>query len=292
MVTKPKSKPAQQQSRQVTTSTKPPETQKSTAVATRQEANVPAYLQERLESDAGKGTSTDQEHNLVPMIYVLQGLSPQTQPGNPKRIEGAQQGMLWLRNAPEEIELVGEEGVLFQPCAFWQDFVEWAPNRGGFVARHARMPSDAEFVEEEGENGKPRKVWRRPNGNSVADTRNHAGFIYIPGRAPLPYVIPLTSTGISVSRAWMFAMNGEQVNGVTMPSFAVQYRLSTLLRQKDNLSWYVLNWKKEGYVTEEEYEMGLSLHNAFAAGEKRVEEFEETGEHGEHSDAASVDGKI
>lgn len=273
----------------------PPKQDTARAVAKAETAQLPAYLQDRVREDAGKGVSGAQEDNLVPLIYVLQGLSPTVQPGNPKQIPGAQQGDLWLRNAPEELQIVKpSEGVEFQPCHFNKDWVQWKPNRGGYVARHAERPKEAELMDEETDQGGTRQVWRMPNGDAVVETRYHGGLIRFPNMRPLPYVIPLSSTGHSVSKAWMFAMNGEQIDGDVLPAFAVIYRLSTQLRQKDNLSWYVLDWKKERYATEEEYNEGDALYNSFSSGEKRADIEDEglVGGDTAGESATDTDGKI
>lgn len=241
-------------------------------------SNLPAGLAKRVAEDAGKGVSTKQEDNLVPLIYVLQPLSPQCLRGDPKQIKGAVPGDIWLRNAPEEIQVQHSEddqgGIIFQHCYFSKDWVEWMPNRGGFAGRHPVRPAEAEQREEEAEDGTIRKVWRLENGNSVVETRYHVGYVHVPDRTPLPYTIPLTSTGHTVSKAWMFAMNGEQLpdGGGTMPAFALLWHLTTELKTKNNKSWFMLKVTKHGYVeSEEDYDRGLALHDAFSIGAKDIE---------------------
>jgi hypothetical protein len=254
--------------------TRPEARQETREVAVREVASAPAHLMSRMAEDAGKGVSKDQADNLVPLIYVLQANSPQCMPGHQSRIEGAGPGMIWLRNAPSELELVeGEEGFVFQPCYFTKDWVEWMPDRGGFVGRHADRPAVAQLEDIEGDDGQTRQVWVMPNQNRVVETRYHIGFVFIDNKR-LPYTIPLSSTGHSVSKAWMFSMNQEQMpDGGTAPSFALLYRLRTSLRQKNNNSWYQFTVEKEGWVqTVEDYERGLALHDAFVTGAKRVAE--------------------
>jgi hypothetical protein len=235
----------------------------------------PAALMSRMQADAGKGVSTDQADNLVPLIYLLQANSPQAVRGHAKEIKDARAGDIWLRNAPEGDQILsGDDGLVFQPCYFQKDWVEWAPKRAGFVDRHPQRPEIAELEDVEGDDGQVRKMWRMPNGNTVVETRYHAGFAVLPDGRALPYTIPLSSTGHTVSKAWMFAMNSEALpDGTKAPSFAILYRLTPKLRSKNNNSWYQYEVSKVGWVeTEAEYERGLALYEAFASGEKRIEE--------------------
>jgi hypothetical protein len=123
--------------------------QSGTAVATRAAAsNVPAHLRERIAQSTGKGVSKDASDNLVPLIYVLQELSPQAQSRDPRYIEGAVAGNFWLRGMDPPLVDGENEGMLVQPCYFNKVVIEWQPNRGGFVARHDTMPEDAQQVED------------------------------------------------------------------------------------------------------------------------------------------------
>jgi hypothetical protein len=44
------------------------------------DALTPAFLADRIKADAGKGVSSSQADNIVPLIYILQALSPQVNP--------------------------------------------------------------------------------------------------------------------------------------------------------------------------------------------------------------------
>jgi hypothetical protein len=243
---------------------------------------APAALGDRFAEDTGKGMSSDQADNLVPLIYVLQGQSPVAQKGNAARIEGAEAGDFWLRNASEPI-VSGEEGLLFQPCFFDKDWVEWQPNRGGFVARHKTLPTEAV---KEADPDNPNKVaYIMPSGNEVVETRYHVGYVLNSG-SPVPYILPLSSTGHAFSRAWMFTMNSKQHNNRKVPSWACVYLIKTKSRTNAFGTWFtpeVFDYKGPGtapiaagsklYVVDsvEAYERGKALHDAFATSAKVAE---------------------
>ena len=235
--------------------------------------SAPAYLAKRMASSAGKGVSKAQEDNLVPLIYVLQPLSPQVNKRNAAYLDGAEPGMIWLRNSADPL-VDGEEGIVFQPCFFTRDYVEWIPrdSGGGFVGRHETPPKDTK-EEVDPKNPNKKKLVRK-NGNEIIETRSHVGFVHLPNGQKLPYVIPFTSTGHSVSRQWMFMMNSKVFNGETIPSFAYLYRLKTKPRSNVQGEWFVLDVSDEDWASEEDIEAGEKLHDAFATGQKQIAELD------------------
>lgn len=237
----------------------------------------PAALADRMKQDSGKGVSTDQADNQVPLIYVLQSNSPQVDSQDPRYVQGAEAGDVWLRGSPSPI-VKGTEGFLFQPCAFWHDVGEWIPrdDGGGFVARHKTMPETAKEIVDP---RNPQLVkYKSPEGNELIQTRNHAGYVVI-GEGPLPYVLPLTSTGHSTSRAWMFMMNSQRgPDGAKPPSWACVYRLKTVKKKNKKGSWFVLAAENAGehgqtrwVDTVEDYDRGAALNAAFESGAKQAE---------------------
>jgi hypothetical protein len=254
----------------------------TTTGVTTTETLAPSAISDQFATDAGQGLSTDQADNLVPLVYILQGLSPQVMKGNAARIEGAEAGDFWLRNASEPI-VSGEQGLIFQHCFFDKDWVEWQPNRGGFVARHRNLPTEA-VTEVDAKN--PNKInFIMPSGNEVVETRYHVGLVWNSG-TPTPYIIPLSSTGHAASRAWMFNMNSKQHNGKTVPSWACLYLIKTKSRTNAFGSWFtpeVFDYKGPGtaliaaraklYVVDsmEAYDRGKDLNEAFATGAKVAE---------------------
>lgn len=247
-----------------------PDPAPETAVSQYAAAAVPAFLQAKAEADAGKGTSQAQEDNIVPLIYVLQAQSPQCNQRSPDYVQDAVAGSIWLRTSGLPA-IDGEDGILFQPCYFHKDWVEWIPNRGGYVARHAEKPADA--VQKPDPKNADKLIWKRANGNDLVETRYHVGFVILEDRV-MPYVIPMAGSQHSVSRQWMFLMNAKQMPGLDgpPPSWASKYRLTTRFRSNDQGEWYTLDVADAGWIeTEAEYARGLKLHEAFVSGEMRAE---------------------
>lgn len=243
-----------------------------TAIETLKDAGLPSFLPSNVASDAGKGVSTAAEDNIVPLIRVLQPLSKALQKNNPEFISGAMAGDILLKNSAKPL-VKGDEGFLFQPCYFHKAWVTRIPlaQGGGFVGQSEDLPKDAV--------GKPSDrnpniiEYRMPNGNEVVETRYHSGFVHLADGSRLPYVIPMSSTGHTASKNWMFMMSNKMINGVRAPSFASLYLLKTRDRSNASGTWSTWDIQDAGWIQDEaDYERGKALFDAFEKGAKKVEE--------------------
>lgn len=244
--------------------------EKETLPAPTKASGPPTAFLDEMEKYADAGLSKDAADNMVPLVYILQPLSPQVEKSDDKYIEGAEASDIWLRSANSPI-VKGSEGILFQPCYFSVDWVEWIPrdSGGGFVGRHKEVPEDAGKMTDP-QTGRTRFL--RPNGNEVIETRNHVGFV-ITEEGVMPYVIPMSSTGHTVSREWMFKMNGLRLpSGKSAPMWAGLWRMKTRMRKNKTGRWFTWDVNQEGWVANlDEFNRGKDLHQAFASGEKEIE---------------------
>jgi hypothetical protein len=250
-------------------------------------SNVPAQttvdMRARMKRDAGRGVSTKAADNLVPLLGVLQPLSPQVMPKNPNHIKGASAGDFIAKNLATPI-INGDEGFYFQPVGMYQEWVEWVPRDqgGGFVARHKYNG---------GQPPKGAKAKSRPEGsrrpqmysigkNDLVDTRYVPGYMWNDGHAT-PFVIPFTSTGHAVARAWMTKQTYIQLDGEICPAFCAIYKLTTRATKNNLGEWYKIdvdapitlfdletgkpNEEAEEIVgdCQRAYEMGEALNTAF-----------------------------
>jgi hypothetical protein len=252
-------------------------------------AEIDPELDAMLKADAGKGVSTAAEDNLIPLVYILQPLSPQVMEG-PAQIAGARPGDIWLKNATDPI-VKGKEGIWFMPCFMYQKWTEWIPRDlgGGFVASyeyHGRdNPPDGAIRDTE---VKTRPRYYFPDtGHECVETRYEAGVVWRNGLA-LPYVIPFKSTGHAVSRGWMSKRTGLiRKDGSIWPAWSHIYNLTTETRRNSQGTWYVFKigdpqLYMPGYGKpvgdalaiiggdpKIAYVMGQSLEKAFASGIKQ-----------------------
>lgn len=267
---RPASKPAQRaQQPAARTSTKPVHEEQKNPIQRMGNSSAPARVRQR--EDKSESVSKSQDDNQVPLIYIIQANSPQVMRGHPKYIEDAKASDIWLRNDPDPF-IDGDQGMNFQCCFFSKDWVEWRPNREGFVTRHPDRPEDAELVMEEREDGTEKEAWKRPNGNYVVETRYHVGFVHRAGKSPEPYTIPLSSTGHTVSKQWTTSQN--KIEGGRAEWYDIIWTLHTVLKQKGENSWYMYEVAFNRWATDEEAEEGKNLYDAFAAGTKRIQDEE------------------
>src|SRR5262245_6889383 len=228
---------------------------------------VPDDLLGMTEQDAGRGVSFKQEDQLIPLIYVLQTNSPAVDKRGDAYIDGAEAGHFWLRNSLEPIH-DGIEGIEAIPCGMQRTWIEWLPNRGGFVARHDQPPEDMRVTKVRGDDGREKTVLVRDNGNIVQDTRE---FFLLVG--PHPYVLPCTGTKHSFARQWnsMFHQYQHPKTGAIMPSFARKYKLTTVPASNAIGKWFGLQFEDMGFVTTAEYKAARALNEAMEKKEKRAE---------------------
>lgn len=243
----------------------------SKEVAVQETDQLPAHLRELLSEHVGEGVSSAAEDNLIPLIYVLQAQSPQCNKRGADYVENAESGSLWLRSSGLPA-VSGEVGIKFQHCYFSKDWVEWKPNRGGFVGRHDVRPEEAVLTHTPTPQDPDKKSWLLPNGNVVVETKYHIGNVYLPDGKIMPYVIPLSSSGLSVSKEWMFLINNKIIPGGVAPGYACFYRLKTKEVTNPKGTWMRIIVSDEGWVTEEADIMrGINLYKSFKAGEKAID---------------------
>lgn len=240
-----------------------------------------ADIDSMMNADSGAGTSQDMSDNIVPLIYILQALSKQAVKGTPEYLgKDAQPGTIWPRGTKDLVD--GEEGILVQPVHFDKCWIEWQPDRGGFVARHKERPAEATQVSDP---KKPeKKIWVMPNGNTVNESREHVVIVHELYDNPTPFVIAMSGSQHSASRGWMGLMNKKRTpdgKGIA-PSYAYLYRLRTTHRTngKDNwFGWDIADAGEDGAemkITEidggaDSYMAARNLYQQFNAGILRAD---------------------
>jgi hypothetical protein len=229
---------------------------------------VPDELLGVTEQDAGLGVSFKPEDQLLPLIYVLQTGSPVVDKRGDSYIEGAEPGNFWLRNSLEPIR-DGEEGIITIPCEMTRTWIEWLPNRQGFVARHEQPPTDMVTRTQRGDDGRERQMLvRSESGNIIQDTREF--YLLVEGQ---PFVLPCTSTKHTFARQWqtMFKQFRHPKTNDVMPAFSRRWKLTTVPASNAIGKWFGLKFEDQGWVTKREYDAGKALCLAVRKGERRAE---------------------
>lgn len=234
-----------------------------------------------MEQDADKGVSHAMDDNVVPLVYILQPLSPQVIKKDPKHVQGAEAGQIWFRGTKKTLD--GEEGMLVQPVFFSKCVLEWRPERGGFVTRHmVESPSDIAGARQIPNPKDPKKApkWVSEEGNDLVMTREHVVIIHDVFDKPTPFVIPMAGSQHSSSRNWMGLMNAKNVPGTdkTAPSYAYLYRMTIEPRSDGKNNWYgweIVDGGEDGSPLLIEdiaiYREARKIHDNFAKGTMRAD---------------------
>lgn len=244
------------------------------------EAALPAHLKDL--KMTGGGVSSSSEDMLIPMLRILQQMSPEVEKKSASYVAGAEAGDIYIKNIHQPL-IKGDDGFLFQPCAFYKKIVEWVPRNkgggsgGGFVGAYDKEPDDAQDAPHP--NDPEKKIRVRKNGNWLVDTRYHVGFLIDDETGqPMPAVIPFASTGHTISRGWMFAMSQKHSNGVKADSWAVYYHLKTRLKTRGTQAWYLFDIHDAGQdgttlwvPSLQDYERGKALNAALESGQRSFE---------------------
>lgn len=287
-----------------------PPANKTTAVAVQQQnTEMSTEFADAMSGySEGRGLSQAADDNLVPLVRVLQKLSPQCEPRSAEHVEGAEAGMFWLKG----MELVpGDEGLLAQPCSFSKWVTEWVPrdNGGGLVGRFEMQIGEkvTEALDRHGivyqrvqdpKNPKRQKLVSGA-GNDLIESREFACRIVMPDGRRLPFIVPMAGSNHSVGRGWMMMMNGKSVAGRRLDMFTSLYRLRTQYAENDQGNWYKYDVEDcgrldqaqaAGLIQDWRYELteGERLFNAFFSGEKQADTADYADERGPDTNAAGA----
>jgi hypothetical protein len=227
---------------------------------------VAADLLDGMARDAGIGVSTDTADLLIPRLRVIQKTSSATDPQRPEYIRDARAGDFLLGL----VELRdGHKGLVVVPAAMTHYWLELAADRT-FIGRHDALPADAK---PDRDGNKP--IHRRANGNILEDVREFA--LTCDGES---YLLSCRGTGHTFARRWQTLLRAQRhpETGRVLPSFACQYRLTTVPAHNQQGTWYALKVELIGRVTDAaEYASAKTLNNIVNSGGYTSEDPDEAG---------------
>jgi hypothetical protein len=224
--------------------------------------SLPAYPRE----DAGMGVSFDPRDQDLSLITLTQTGSPRSMVRDPLYEEGAVPGRYHLRNAI----VPNVDSVLVIPVDMQHADIEWRPNRGGFVARHATTPTD--LVETYDETKHRTVQFRSSTKNIIEHAREHYVLADV-GGAWQPYLFPCPNSKGQFSRRWQtrFHQYKHPESGGVLPSFARKYRLISV-PAKDNAghTWFAPDFEDDlGWTSAEEYAQAREFYQRIQRGTAR-----------------------
>lgn len=167
---------------------------------------------------------------VLPYYTILQGLSPQME-----TVEGAKLGLI-INTTTNELK-----GTAMNFVTVRRDhkFVEWMPNRGGFVASYS--PDDPVVIKAlEAVDNDPFAKLTTEEGNDLLDTYYLYGILADDKLMPAGLgILAFTSTKIKKYKAWM-SFASEKLTNMGLPMMAIVYKWSTFKDKNKKGEFY--NW--------------------------------------------------
>lgn len=212
----------------------------SKAVATKEQAQLPAEYA-GLEEFAGQGLDDlDSSDRSIPFIKVLEKNSPEIE-----TVDGAKPGM-FINTATQKLY----DSIRFVPATRDHMFVEWVPidNGGGLVQSYGLQEQISQWAKSQ------RGKIKLKNGNDLVETFYLYG-ILLPEEGdddePMPVVISFTSTRIKayksiVNRSDSIMLRGTGGRKFKAPWFCHVWRLTTEKKVDGNQSWYIYKAEFDG----------------------------------------------
>ena len=222
------------------------------------ESNGALVVDERpawLDADSHRGSEDVGVKDIIlPRIDVLQALSPQIKRNDPKRIEGAEQGMIFNTVSGE----LYDSEVNIVPIKFTREFIVWKDrdSGGGFAGA---------FPTEEEANAEVRNQ-ESPELYEVVETHVHFVLLVKADGSTEEAILSLAKSKRKVSRKL-----NTLVQMVPGDRFGRMYRLSATEVSGPKGEYWSFDISPVGYVSKELYDKGLATYNAITAGERKVD---------------------
>lgn len=205
---------------------------------------------------------------ILPRIDVLQALSPQIKRNDPKRIEGAEQGMIFNTVSGE---LYGDS-IRFIPVKFVREFIVWKDrdSGGGFNGSFPTLDeAEAEI-----------RNMESPELYEAVETHVHFILLVRDDGRTEEAVLSLAKSKRKVSRKL-----NTLVQMTACDRFARMYKLSAVEATGAKGDYWSFDIASLGYVSEDLYRRGEDTYKAIAAGERKVD-------HGNADEEAAVDATV
>ncbi len=182
----------------------------------------------------------------IPFLKLAQDLTPQTKKAKKDAyIEGLEPGMFFNSATLENFETA----LKFIVIKFERIYIEWMPNRGGFVGYHS--PEHAESIAENKTFGK----WQTADGNDLQEYYTYYGII-VDRESEGPVILSLTSSAIKVAKGLNRLMTTHIMdNGKRAMPYYLVWNLESVHMEKNENDWFMPKFTFDGYINEEQYNL-------------------------------------
>lgn len=239
---------------------------------------VLADFADELLADAAAAPATFAAEDVaIPFVRILQAISPECKPRDPKFVEGAKAGM-FINTVTKQLY----DTVHVIPVAFRRSYTEWklrdGPGGGGFVKDHGSNDAVLQYTTKDDKN---RDI--TPDGTQIV----FALLYYVlvldptrPGAPPEQALLSLSSTQLKKGRQWNSLIAQTKItlpDGriIAPPMWYRVYELSAVGESNDKGSWEGYRITAVGDVTTlpngaQVYKLGKEFHELVTAGTVNV----------------------
>ena len=195
-------------------------------------------ISDAMKADAGSGfENVTQEDVALPFLSLIQSLSPQRTKGDPKWIEGAEEGLLFNTVSESLYDYVS-----IVPCAYNKVFMEWVPrdHGGGLVGIYDRTEVNHRIESKDG-----LKI-TSVAGNDIVPTMQFF-CVQVDEDAKIildRFLISMSISQIKVGKKWLSRMQTIMAPGETpypVPMYGQVWKMSSCLEKNASGQPYY-NW--------------------------------------------------
>lgn len=218
------------------------------------------------------------EDMAIPLLQVLQAMSPQVNKRDGAYVEGAEAGSIY--NSVLQSVIDGEEGITVIPCSYRKAYVEWAPRDSGLgmMGEHDSRSILDQCTKDQGK-------YILDNGNYIEETAYFYVIIIDSAGNTSQAVIPMKSSQLTKARKWVTTMKMQtRTNSkgarVPAPMFMNKYKLTTVHQQNDQGNWFGWGVALAGPLTADDREllqMAMDFRNAVQSNDVKVQQEEQEG---------------
>lgn len=209
-------------------------------VIVKQEAGLPANLP--LNEDMGGGWENVTSRDFkIPIIRVLQQMSPEIDEENPKYVEGAKAGHIYNISTKEVYD--GKDGIWLVPCAYHKKWVEFIPREkgGGYVDEYE---VDNVIVKTAKKSDKGTNKVIEETGNTLTETGYFPSLLVRDDGTYDQVVLIVSSSSWNFAKEWLNVMrkkvildsSGKPSRGVP-PFWSHMYKVGSKTVKNSQFSW-------------------------------------------------------
>ena len=186
-----------------------------------------------------------QQTMAIPFVKLLQKLSPQLNKQKPEYIQGAEEGH-FFNTITKEAYGSGFKCIVLK---FEHVYIEWRPERGGFVGYHS--PENAERITTDKTFGN----WRTANGNQLQENYVYLIVVESHEREGIA-VFSLASSMIKTAREWNRLMTTHvmETGQRAMPYYLV-WNVASEYKSNEKGDWYIPVVKFDRYISKAQYDI-------------------------------------